>query len=92
MAAHQRMSEKERCRREITGILSAATISNTLKLMGLEEKKLLTSPQSTLLRKGMIRFEVEGNSKYFQVPSQFDMNLVTDTTVGKSDDMNHDNH
>ena len=76
------MSEKELYRREVTGILSAATISNTMKLMGLQEKILSAAPKSSLSRNGIMQFEVEGSSNYFKVPSQFDMNLVTDTTVG----------
>ena len=86
------MSEKELCRREITGILSAATISNTIKLMGLQEKIISPAPKSSLSRNGIIRFEVEGSSNYFKVPSHFDMNLVTDTRVGNANYRFYENY
>ena len=82
LAAQQRMSEKERYRRDITGSLSAATISKTLKLMGLQEKLLSAAPKSSS-KTGIIKYDVEGSSKYFKIPSWFEMSLVTSKTVGK---------
>ena len=82
IATQQRMSDKERWRREITGSLSAAAVSNAVKSMGLVEK-MSTSPQSSNSKSHNISFAVEGNSKYFQLPSVFEMNLVTDKRTGK---------
>lgn len=84
LATKQRMSEKEKQRREITGKLSSDTILNAMNSLVLNESATICHPSEILGVSGeMKEFSIELTSPYFIAPKTIRIKMSDNNEKGK---------